>query len=204
MDYIRYLIEQIVLILLHEKETYTKMIRTGPEGGIICDRSKGEKGKYLHSVPMGRNTAERNEYQRRSLAGNPELLAALATKEYARVALKIIDHNLDILTKAMNALLPMDPGSIRGRMRRTYQTLPDPCFEPIRRAKETVRRQHEWAEEPYHQSAYREHEKIHTTTRGLRVRSAAGRRFCRGWKVRNTCDNQSAIHHLTSRGAASG
>ena len=90
--------------------------------------------KLLHNVPMGRNGAGHYEYQRRSLAGNPELLAALATKEYARVALKIIDHNLDILTKAMNALLPMDPGSIRGRMRRTYQTLPDPCFEPVRRA----------------------------------------------------------------------
>ena len=109
MDFIRHLIDEITTNLIQQKKIYVGVIRKSSKGRIICE-TRGEKLKLIHNVPMGRNGAGRNEYQRRSLAGNPELLAALATKEYARVALKIIDHNLDILTKAMNALLPMDPG----------------------------------------------------------------------------------------------
>ena len=132
MSFIQYYLNEIMTFLSHEKKVYT-LLRSSPEGGLICDRHRENK-RFLHCFPQGKDAAGHRMYRRRTITDDQEIFAALATKEYARVALKIIDHNLDILTKAMNALLPMDPGSIRGRMRRTYQTLPDLCFEPIRRA----------------------------------------------------------------------
>ena len=73
MSFIQYYLNEIMTFLSHEKKVYTTLLRSSPEGGNICDRSKEERGKYLHSVPTGRITAGRHEHRRRSLADKPEL-----------------------------------------------------------------------------------------------------------------------------------
>lgn len=172
MDYIQYLLGLIMTFLKHQKTVYTRIWKTSPEGGLICDRYR-DNVRFLHCLPEGRDASGRRLYKRTTVTSNQDIISALATKEYARVALRVINHNIRVLTEAMNALLPMASEDILAGTRKTYKSLPDSYFEPVRRAKATTRRQHAWAEEPYTQSTYKPEKKTKTTSRGLRVRSRA-------------------------------
>ena len=172
MSYIQHLIHEILTNLSHEKKVYMKMLRGSPEGGLVCEKN-GEKKRYQQCIPMGKTASGQYRYQRRAITERKDIISALATKEYARVALRVINHNIRVLTEAMNALLPMASEDILAGTRKTYKSLPDSYFEPVRRAKATTRRQHAWAEEPYTQSTYKPEKKTKTTSRGLRVRSRA-------------------------------
>lgn len=173
MGFAEHLIEEIVAFFNHEKEVYTELLAKSPVGSLHHDKS-GKEGRYLHSVPCGKDASGTRHYDRKTITQEKkDLLAGLAVKEYAKSALKIIERNLRVLEGVQRQLLEFTDESIAAGMRSLYRQLPEECFRTVQRAGLITLRQHAWAEEPYEQSSYRPEEKKHTTSRGLKVRSRA-------------------------------
>ncbi|MBQ9015722.1 MAG: hypothetical protein IJ109_06330 [Firmicutes bacterium] len=172
MTYIEFLIEELLSFFKHEEEIYTRILKMSPPGSLSIDRSR-KKPRWIHRIPAGKDVHGHNRYHRRTISDDSDLLRQLADKEYARVALNIIDHDLRILSRIPKQLLPYSQEAILTGMHSAYQSLAGSCFRIVRQAQGVFHRQREWAMEPYEQSDYRPEEKIHTTTRGLNVRSRA-------------------------------
>ena len=172
MSAIEPLAEEIVLILTHEKEIYTKILDQSPEGRLLSEKSNN-KVRLLHAVRSGSDASGKPRYKRSRVYDGSPLLRALADKEYAQSALKIIEHDLRVMTSAFDQLRSYSQENIFSGMHQAYRSLPHDCFQASRQAAEVQRMQHAWASEPYEISDYRPEEKIHTTSRGLKVRTRA-------------------------------
>ena len=170
MLYMDELVKEIMAFLDHEKQRCAKMLRAGPEGGLISEMSRGKR-QYRWTVPNGKDASGKYHYQRRSITKDKDLLQRLARREYARSAMRILDHNTAILSKAFSKLQEYSPKSIQAGMGSAYQTLPEEMLDGAQPYAKAGQALHEWASEKYEKSQYMVEKRIHTTTRGLKVRS---------------------------------
>ena len=172
MLYMDELVKEIMAFLDHEKQRCAKMLRAGPEGGLISEMSRGKR-QYRWTVPNGKDASGKYHYQRKTITRDKKLLQRLAQKEYARSAMRILDHNTAILSKAFSKLQEYSPKSIQAGMGSAYQTLPEEMLDGAQPYAKAGQALHEWASEKYEKSQYMVEKRIHTTTRGLKVRSRA-------------------------------
>ena len=135
--------------------------------------SAAKGGANLSSNSNTNDDSHRRRYKRVSIGDRPDLISGLVGKAYAKRALKIIEHNLRVLGKAQKELLPLSIDSILNGMAQKYRMVPDKYFYSVRRAKAIKREQYSWAEEAYNKSEHMPDSRIHTTSRGLEVRSRA-------------------------------
>jgi len=178
MDYIIQEIEMIVQILKIQKQNYTLKLRESPPGGLIRTFIK-RRPVYMHSVPDGKYPNGAIKYRKERLNENHLLLRQLALKEYLRIALKILDHNVRCLENAKTGLLPLTFEAVRAQMRKPYQAVSDNLLSAEFLEGMTLSGegcflfQQKWAAESFEQSKYHLQDKIHRTSRGLAVRSRA-------------------------------
>ena len=172
MTYIELLIQEILSFFEHEREIYTRLLDSSPPGSLSIDHSR-KNPRWIHRVPMGKDARGRNCYDRKTIPNDSTLVKSLADKEYARIALGIIDHNLRILGRLSQQMQSYSLDSVLSGMHSAYRHLPRECFQVARQAHDAFCMQRAWAEEPYELSDYRPEEKIHTTSRGLSVRTRA-------------------------------
>lgn len=187
MDYIIQEIELLLQILISLKKDCNKKLATSPEGELIRPKVRN-RPVYMHSIAVGTYSTGKTRYVRTEISEDSALLQKLAVKEYLRIVLKRLDHNIQLLHRAKAGLLPVGYDTIRSLMRRPYQGIPDDLFRdafltisgngspslPAAIAgPDHLAIQHQWASQPFEQSTYRPQQKIHTTSRGLKVRTRA-------------------------------
>jgi len=105
------------------------------------------------------------KYDRRTITGRDALIQQLARKKYLEKSTKLLAEEIDRMNQFLKSSIEPTPDNILKLLPKSYQTLPENMFFPKRRAAE------KWAEEPYPQNTLYLEEKIHTTGRGLKVRS---------------------------------
>ncbi len=107
----------------------------------------------------------RTKYDRRTITGRDTLIQQLARKKYLEKSTKLLGEEIDRMNKFLKSSIEPTPDNILRLLPKSYSTLPENMFFPKWRAAE------KWAEWPYPQNTLYPEEKIHTTGRGLKVRS---------------------------------
>lgn len=173
MDYTKSELERLEKQLQKEKAKYRDNMTAGPEGGLIFVH-KGGRTCYAHAVPVARSASGQKQYKRRVIKPDQrQLIAALAKKEYSKVAHRILQHNIQVLQRARERLWSFNYEDIRKGMRTAYWELPDSCFRQALHAEMVQTRAEQWAAEPYEESDYLPQDRKDSTSRGLFVRSRA-------------------------------
>ena len=187
MDYIIQEIELLLQILILRRKKCNKGLAASPDGGLIRPKVRN-RPVYMHSITDGTYSNGQPRYARKELSEDSDLFQKLVLKEYLRIVLKRLDHNIRVLERAKAGLIPIGYDAIRSLMRRPYRDISDEVFQrafhsmfaaapsdlfPCSSVPGFLAMQHEWASQPFEQSTYRPEEKIHTTSRGLKVRSRA-------------------------------
>ena len=172
MRYVESLIEEIMDFFEHEKRRCSEMLKNCPDGSLTCDMYKGRR-RYRLTIPEGKDAEGKYRYRRKPITRDKELLRAFARREFASSAMCILEHNAKILNKAFSNLREYSTKAVIEGMRQVYQTLPEEMFEPVQQDAKAGQLLHEWALEKYEKSPYKVEGRIHTTSRGLKVRSRA-------------------------------
>ena len=172
MDNMHYLLSVMLSYFEHERNMYNTIMKSSPEGRLFTAKRKG-KTLYFHAIRIGAYKSGTYKYRKKVISNDRDALSALVEKEYARVALEIIEQNIRAIQTAIPKVRELSFESIRSGMGRVYQELPDDWFPMVQRNSCIISEREKWAAGPYEQSNYLPHEKIHTTSRGLKVRSRA-------------------------------
>lgn len=155
------------------------------------------KNQYLHSIdgkliyqkdPDGRvqfmRTVNENGIRKRfGINKKDDELRALAKKEFAAKALKILESNIKILRKAIEKMKPFDLDEILNSMTKAYSMLPEDYFFDRNRltidlqlddeTQARIDRHKEWGKEHYNENWYHPENKKHRTSDGKYTRSKA-------------------------------
>ena len=153
---------------------YSKQLENSPQGGLLWQKNYGKDQflrAYSHDGVRIREVITKNE----------ELQKALAQKEFARKAVRVLEQNVRVLKNAIDGIKPFDPNEILRSMTKGYAKLPEEFFFDRNQLaidlklddeiKARVDRHREWGARPYRQSTYKEENKRIRTSRGLAVRS---------------------------------
>lgn len=165
---------------------YKHEIENGPPGSLRCQKSHG-KNQFLHIYH------ENGKLIRRGINREPAMLRALARKEFAKRALKVLEVNVASLKSAAAVIEPFDIDAILKSMPKGYALLPEDYFFAGGRDADTsgasgrdlleiglhlggetqarIARHRAWGEQPFQQSRYHEENKTIKTSRGVWVKS---------------------------------
>ena len=152
-------IEEMLHFLNQEKRKCNEELRQLPEGNLIATKRHG-KTVYFNAL------STEDVYKRVCITKNEEAQRGLARKKYVELQLKEIEREMSILfdTKTKLSGPVGEPyKNVLDRLPKAYSTLPKEFF-----FKEQV---DDWGSQPYQQSTYKPEKRIHTTSRGLKVRS---------------------------------
>lgn len=137
---------------------YKEELKCMPEGYLS---GRKYKGRYIYMQVF----AAQGKRKRVGINKNRELVGQLARKKYLQMAIKILESSTPKLQRLVSGDETLDSAAILGKMPPVYRSLPEEMFFPAMRAAS------KWAAEDYEKSTYREEERRHITSRGLRVRS---------------------------------
>ena len=164
------------LLSFYERQCdfYSKELMKAPDGCLYHQYSHG-KNQFLVS------TIENGVRERRCITNDEEVLRALAKKEFAVKAIRILSKNIKLLKKAVDGLMPFDPDMILQSMNKAYALLPEAYFfdgnvtAPLLIFDESdmkkISRNRDWGNQPYKESQYHAERKTIRTSRGTYVRS---------------------------------
>lgn len=177
MGYINYNLEQIVKHLCHNKNMFHKILNGSPDGTLQIRKYKGND-QYVYAVP---HPNKPRSYIRRGITRDDNMIASLVGGQYARTALKIIEHNESLLKRYNDEMIDLVPEEIIKRMPPQYRNLGrdrltinpgfDPCHSFSSEGFVPSESQIRWAEEDYERSDYHPEDRNKETSRGLLVRS---------------------------------
>lgn len=158
------------------RDRYKTELERSPQGSLICQR-KGQQLQFLHSVNQD------GKRIRKGINSKPELIKALAKKEYDRKAFRILINNVTALREAVDKMIPLDPDLILNTMTKAYSQLPEEYFFDRYSMIITediddelllkIRRHEEWWKRPYKEYWGYPEFKNKTTSRGQKVRSVS-------------------------------
>lgn len=121
------------------------------------------------------------KYRRHGISQEPDTLKKLCRKAYLKEALVNIDDNIKCLTTAKSQFINLNSDQIIQSLPKVYQTVPTEYFFPgafddiLAKAAvedaEIAAKIKAWCEEPYEQSTYMQEKRVHTTSRGEKMRS---------------------------------
>ena len=169
MGYLEHQISEMKSFLDREETRYSVAFAEGPEGTLQRGKVNGSP-RYMHSIhdPAG-NGGKR--YIRRIIHHDPELIRSLATKEYARLALRQVERNKHYVNQLCRCITDVDHDKLIANMKSAYRLLPPGCFTLDDNSPTDLMMQREWAAKPYEMSDYRPEGRNKSTSRGLRMRS---------------------------------
>lgn len=121
------------------------------------------------------------KYLRHGLSKDPDTLKQLCRKAYLKEALDEINNNIKCLTGAKSRYANLQPDEIIGHLPKVYRTVPKAYFFPdtmkdllagaAEEDSKIAAKVKAWIEEPYEQSTYMQEKRVHTTSRGEKMRS---------------------------------
>lgn len=119
--------------------------------------------------------------QRHGITNRPDTLKQLCRKAYLKEALDEINNNIKCLTGAKSRYANLQPDEIIGHLPKVYRTVPKEYFFPdtmkdllagaAEEDSKIAAKVKAWIEEPYEQSTYMQEKRVHTTSRGEKMRS---------------------------------
>lgn len=155
-------------------ENYIREYEACVDGGLSCCKTHGEDTFY-HTFPKN------GKYTRSVIEEDSDMLKSLARKEYLNRSIKVLQNNIEVLSKAGKKLQPMDIEYLRNKMLKPYRSLPDdyffkglfdrPGINQTDQYLEGIMRHVEWAKEPYEKSTYKPENRKYPTSAGFNVRS---------------------------------
>lgn len=131
--------------------------------GSLGFRNVNGKTSLVHI--RKRNIDGKRKYIRKSINGNEKMIAQLARKKYLKVSIRLLTEDIALLEDLLKKHVDPTAGNILKMLPDTYRTIPEEMFFPDQREMK------QWANESYEHNNMNPHEKIHITSRGLRVRS---------------------------------
>ncbi|MDO4745999.1 MAG: hypothetical protein Q4B18_05565 [Bacillota bacterium] len=105
------------------------------------------------------------KYDRKTITDRNALVQQLARKKYLEKSTKLLAEEIERLNKYLKESIEPTADNVLKMLPRSYSALPEEIFFPKQR------KANKWAELPYPQNTLYPEEKIHTTGRGLKVRS---------------------------------
>lgn len=153
---------------------YHFVVGISPEGHLRRQNNRGWD-QYLHIMQKD------GVRIRRGINRDPDMIRALAQKEFALAALDVLRADTQLLENALNHLIPFDPDEILQKMGKAYGRLPEEYF--FERGalriemnlegadRERIDRHQAFADEWYDESNYYQEFKRTRTSRGQLVRS---------------------------------
>lgn len=161
MEIYKNYLEDFMYIHQKLKSIYIKELKSLPKGKLIGYLNNNNY-QYYHSETVN------GKYTRHGIGKNNHLKQQLARKEYLTKVIPILESNIKTLTKALTDYQSIIPDSIINKMSDVYKSLPKQYFIDKSIMPEELQ---QWMKAPFDQSTYKLHEKIHTTSRDLKVRT---------------------------------
>ncbi|MBR3787048.1 MAG: hypothetical protein IKJ85_01520 [Firmicutes bacterium] len=171
---------------IHQKlrSIYIKELDSLPKGRLIGYLSNG-KYQYYHSESIN------GKYVRHGVGKNTYLKRQLARKEYLIKVIPILDNNVKVLATALSGYQSITPEFVIDMMSNIYKSLPTEYYTDKLSYNSSLtsslltgdnyqtqnidtaitEKLQKWMDAPFDQSTYNPHEKIHTTSRNLKVRT---------------------------------
>ena len=135
---------------------------------IITEQRGLDKAGKTTTVNIEENIgvgAKPNKYIRKTITENEELIRALARKKYLEISNALLSEEINRLENFIAKHIEPTPALILSMLPKAYKELPESMFFLKEADAQT------WSTENYHKNEYKPQEKIHITSRGLRVRS---------------------------------
>lgn len=145
------------------ERAYRRELARLPKGQLSIRTMGSKKKNYVHVLPADIECG--GKQIRKGITKKPELIQQLARKKYLQQALSMLEQNIPALERLVKLHRAPTADNILKNLPQAYRELPARSFLPEQRRKDA------WADEPYDQSTYKPEERIHTTARGLGVRS---------------------------------
>ena len=173
MEVFRDQIEEMVYEQRKILQNYTEELKSSPDGNLMCTSNHG-KQIYYHTYYAD------GKYVRVSLNNKPDVIRALARKEYLSLAVKVLENNLMVLERTGSKLLPGDISHLKEKMKKPFLTLPDEYFFHgaysegiylLTGSEEGIRRHIDWGCASYEKSTFKPEGLRYPTSLGYKVRS---------------------------------
>ena len=132
-----------------------------------CPRGTLQNGKYKNKPFLVHNSKVNGKRRRIRIDPTSELCAALVKKYILTDELKQLRSNLRALEHLLQLYKDFDLSASGVKLCECFPSLNQACIHDALIDKEST----EWANEPYEQSDFMPEVKVHTTSRGLKVRS---------------------------------
>lgn len=157
--------DEYLLNLLNEyktmEEKQQKELNSLPAGKLVIRKEKG-KMNFVHYLTEKESGAGKI---RRGITKQPEMIRALARKQYLQESLSLLQKNIPALESLLKKHLEPTPDNLLKKLPKSWQQLPAGLFS------EEWQEARDWAAAEFEQDKSRPEEKCHVTTGGLRVRS---------------------------------
>lgn len=189
MGFLEHQIEQMVNHIDHQQQLFHQLLKSSPPGSLH-HRKDRVRSQFVHAVPDSEGNTTRR------IISEDDLLHALAQKEYAQSALKIIGKQQALIHQMSDKITDITPSKLIPQLRPAYRSLPmemflpdaysgelaedDPSLPGQRHSipPERLRQLQQWAAQPYEMSDYKPEERDKETSRGLMVRSKSEALIC--------------------------
>lgn len=160
MAYDRGKMESLLLELNDRYKRVNHELSECPEGSLV-QTIRGGNTNYFQITGSG------SMRKRHGITGKPELVKDLARKKYLETEMKVLDQDINALQRLLARYYDPSAEYILSQLPERYRKLPENLFFPST----DTEAMDGWASEPYEQNTRNLHEKIHITSKGLRVRS---------------------------------
>ena len=159
--FLRQDLEKMLTELIKNQKTVNMELAQCPLGTLMRTK-RYDQISYFHV------TTEKGHRIRKSINRCPEVIEALARKKYLETELKILETNIQAISRALSVCCDNTAENIIRNLPAGYLSLPEEYF--FNRTS-TGFEKNSWMYEPYLQSDYMPEKKLHRTSRGLAVRS---------------------------------
>ncbi|MDO4746277.1 MAG: hypothetical protein Q4B18_06955 [Bacillota bacterium] len=164
MEIYKNYLEDFMYIHSDMKSRYIKELKSLPKGKLIGYITNGNQQYYRSQVTND------GTYMRRGIGKDDHMKAQLARREYLQRVIPMLNHNIKILEHAYTHYQTITPDNVISNMSTVYRSLPKQYFTDKSILPERLQ---QWMDEPFDQSTYKPEEKIHKTSRNLKVRTRA-------------------------------
>ena len=149
-----------MLQFLHNlSENYSMELSKCPDARLLG--TKRGRSYNFYAIRDGDET-----YSRKGITQNKTLIKALCRKKLLQETLKRLENDIKLLENARTRWQPVDAQSVIESLDGAYSVLPAEFFyDSLMQSGDA------WAAAAYNQSDYKPENKIHVTSKGLRVRS---------------------------------
>lgn len=153
------ILEEILRTMRERQRNLVSELAAAPDGQLLLVQKAGR-------AIMQQYKEEHGQKRRLSLAGKPDLTAALIRKRYAEAELQLLKKDIAVIAELLQRYNPVDYQSILEMLPEKYRQ-----FEKSQYLEGHPNPPDAWMYMPYEQSSYHPEQKVHATSQGLYVRS---------------------------------